>query len=174
MMIERYRKGEALVAEPQYVAQGTAHSGSEGCPPCARWTPPGRAPYDAVGAPQLLPDLDLDAAVGAGGELEDDGVLAVVAKEAKQRRESIEEFGKAGRQDLVEKEQAELAILTPYLPEQLSRDEIVRIAREVIQETGANDMKDMGKVMSAIMGRLRGRADGREVNAVVREVLSGS
>jgi uncharacterized protein len=116
-----------------------------------------------------------NAEISAGGEeLEDDGVLAVVAKEAKQRRESIEEFGKAGRQDLVEKEQAELAILTPYLPEQLSRDEIVSIAREVIKETGASDMKDMGKVMSAIMGRLRGRADGREVNAVVRELLSDS
>lgn len=115
-----------------------------------------------------------NAEISAGGELEDDGVLAVVAKEAKQRRESIEEFGKAGRQDLAEKEQAELAVLTPYLPEQLSRDEIMDIAREVIQETGASDMKDMGKVMSAIMGRLRGRADGREVNAVVRELLSGS
>jgi hypothetical protein len=113
------------------------------------------------------------AEIAAGGELDDAGALAVLTKEAKQRRESIDAFRKGGRQDLVDKEEAELAVLSVYLPEQLSRDEIADAARAVIDETGASGAKDIGRVMPALMERLRGRADGRAVSEVVRELLSG-
>ena len=115
-----------------------------------------------------------NAEIAVGGELDEAGILDVIAKEAKRRRESIEEFGKAGRQDLVEKEEAELAILSAYLPQQASRDEIVEAARQAIQETGASGPKDLGKVMPVLMQRFRGRADGREVNEIVRELLADS
>ncbi len=106
-------------------------------------------------------------------ELDDDGVLAVIAKQAKQRRESIEEFQKANRTDLADKEAAELKILEEYLPAMLSRDEIVAATREVIAETGASGPADKGKVMPVLMKRLAGQADGRAINEVVTELLSG-
>ena len=115
-----------------------------------------------------------NAEIAARHELDGDEALAVLSREAKRRQESIDEFRKAGRQDLVDKEEAELAILSPYLPQQLSRDEIAQAAREVVQQTGASGPKDFGKVMSALMQQLRGRADGREANEVVRELLAGS
>lgn len=115
-----------------------------------------------------------NAEIAAREELADDAVLAVLTTEAKRRRESIAEFGKAGRSDLVEKEEAELVILSAYLPEQLSRDQIVEAARRVIEQTGASGPKDIGKVMPALMQELRGRADGRAANEVVRELLSAS
>jgi uncharacterized protein YqeY len=106
--------------------------------------------------------------------LDEQGILGIVTKEAKQRRESIAEYEKAGRQDLVEAEEAELAILEAYLPQQLSRDKIEARAREVIEETGASGMHDIGKVMRPLVAELRGQADGREINEVVRELLSGA
>lgn len=112
-----------------------------------------------------------NAEIAAGEELEESVALGVLAKEAKQRRESIEEFGKAGRQDLVEKEEAELAILADYLPAQVSREEIVEAARRAIQETGASGPREIGKVMPLLMQQFQGRADGRVVNEVVREML---
>ena len=115
-----------------------------------------------------------NAEIAAGKELDDEGVLGVLSADAKRRRESISEFDKAGRRDLVDKEVAELAILTPYLPEQLSREEIVAAARRIIEETGATSMKDIGKVMPALMQELRGRADGKAASEAVRELLSGS
>lgn len=115
-----------------------------------------------------------NAEIAAREELADDAVLAVLTTEAKRRRESIAEFGKAGRTDLVEKEEAELVILAAYLPEQLSRDAIVEVARRVIEQTGASGPKDIGKVMPVLMQELRGRADGRAANEVVRELLSAS
>jgi uncharacterized protein YqeY len=115
-----------------------------------------------------------NAEIAAGGELDEAGAMAVLVTEAKHRRESIEEFRKAGRQDLTEKEEKELAVLAAYLPQQLSKEEIVQAARKVIQETGASGPKDIGKVMPVLMQEIRGRADGREVNEVVRELLSGS
>jgi uncharacterized protein YqeY len=114
-----------------------------------------------------------NAEIEARGELDDDATLAVLSKEAKMRRESIEEFTKGGRQDLVDKETAELAIISAYLPQQLSRDEIVEAARQVVLESGASGPKDIGKVMPALMQRLQGRADGRLASEVVRELLSG-
>ncbi len=102
-----------------------------------------------------------NAEIAAGEELDDARALTVVANEAKRRRESIEEFRKGGRQDLVDKEEEELAVLSPYLPQQASREEIVEAARQTVQETGASGPKDIGKVMPVLMEQFRGRADGR-------------
>ena len=112
-----------------------------------------------------------NAQIAAGRELTDDDTLAVLAKEAKQRRESIEEFRKANRSDLADKEEAELAVLSSYLPQAVSRDEIVEAARKVVQDLGASGPKDIGKVMPVLMQQLRGKADGRDINEVVREIL---
>lgn len=103
--------------------------------------------------------------------LTDDEVIAVIGKEVKMRRDSIEEFERGGRADLVEKTQAEIAVLMPYLPEQLSTDEVKKIVADVIAEVGASMAKDMGKVMGALMPRLKGRADGKLVNEIVRSLL---
>ena len=115
-----------------------------------------------------------NAEIATREELDEPAAMAVLAKEAKQRRDSIEEFRKADRQDLVAKEEAELAVLAPYLPEQLSREEIAQAARQASQETGASSPQEMGKVMAVLMPQLRGRADGRQVNEVVQELLAGS
>ncbi len=114
-----------------------------------------------------------NAEIAAQKELDDDGVIGLVQREIKQRRDSIEQFEKGGRADLVAKEQAEIAALEPYLPEQLSLDEIRAIAREVIASTGAAGPGDRGKVMGPLMGRVRGKADGKLVNQVVGELLGG-
>jgi uncharacterized protein YqeY len=113
-----------------------------------------------------------NAEIEAGHQLDDNDVLAVLSKQAKQRRESIEEFRKAGRDDLVAKEEAELAVLVGYLPPQMSREEIAAEARRVIAETGARGPADKGKVMPVLVNELRGRAEGREINEVVSELLA--
>jgi len=113
-----------------------------------------------------------NAEIQAGKELDDAGVQDVLARQVKQRRESAEEFKKGNRLDLVEKEQAEAAILQAYLPQQLSRDEIAAEARKVIEETGAKGPADKGKVMPVIIGRLKGKAEGRTINEVVSELLA--
>lgn len=106
-------------------------------------------------------------------DLDDDGVVQVLSRQAQQRRDSIEAFSEANRTDLVEKEQAELAIIMEYLPQQMTRDEITSLAQQVINEVGAAGPGDMGKVMSQIMPQVRGRAEGREVNSIVMETLRG-
>ncbi len=105
--------------------------------------------------------------------LSDDEILAVLQKQAKQRRDSIEAYQQAGRDDLVAEEQAELAVIERYLPRQMSEEEIRDIAQAVIAETGAASPRDMGKVMSQLMPQLRGKADGRLVSQVVRNLLPG-
>jgi hypothetical protein len=105
------------------------------------------------------------------GELPDAGVLDVLQKQAKQRRDSIEEYGKAGRQDLVDRERGELDVITGYLPAQLSREDITAEVTAIIEETGASGAKDKNKVMPVAMQRLKGRADGRAINEVVKELL---
>ena len=109
---------------------------------------------------------------GAGYEATKEDVLAVVQKEAKQRRESIEQFQNAGRQDLVEKETKELAILQKYFPEQMSEEEVRKLVGDAITQTGATSMQDIGKVMGVLMPKVKGKADGSLVNSVVKEQLS--
>ena len=104
-------------------------------------------------------------------ELDDDGVSDVITKQVKERRESIEMFGQGGRADLVEQEQAALAVLLEYMPEQMDTDAIESLARQVISEVGAAGPSDRGKVMGRIMPQVRGKADGSEVNAVVSRLL---
>ena len=113
-----------------------------------------------------------NAEIQAGKPLDDAGITAVLGREVKQRRESIEEFRKGGRQDLVDKEQAEIDALAVYLPPQLSRQEIVETAQRVIESLGARGPADKGKVMPVIMAELRGKADGAQINAIVTELLS--
>ena len=112
------------------------------------------------------------AEIEAGTEFGDEEIAAVIAKQAKQRRDSITEFQKAQRTDLVDKETAELAILEQYLPDQLSESEIKDKARAIIAELGVTDIKGMGQVMKHLMADLQGQADGKVVNQVVRELLS--
>ncbi|MGB3129238.1 MAG: GatB/YqeY domain-containing protein [Dehalococcoidia bacterium] len=115
-----------------------------------------------------------NAEIAQQKSLDDPDILGIIAKEGKQRRESIAEFKKGNRQDLVDKEEAELAILLEYLPEQISREEIVATARRVIEEVEARGPGDKGKVMQKLMPQLKGKAEGREINEVVTELLSGS
>lgn len=119
-----------------------------------------------------MAETELDAS-GQRVSLQDDDILGVIAKQAKQRQESIVEFRKGARPDLVAEEEAELAILQTYLPQQLTREEIEIEAKQVIDEVGASGLGDIGKVMKPLMARLKGRADGRLANQVVRELLAG-
>ena len=104
-------------------------------------------------------------------DLDDDGVVQVLSRQAQQRRDSIEAFAQADRTDLVEKEQAELTIIMEYLPQQMTREEITHLVQQVIADVGASGPGDMGKVMSQIMPQVRGRAEGREVNSIVMATL---
>lgn len=103
--------------------------------------------------------------------LTDDDILGILTKQVKQLKDSVVEFEKGGRQDLVEKAQAEIAILADYLPQQLSEDEVRDLARQVIAEVGAQGPKDMGKVMGPLVARTKGRSDGKMVQQIVKELL---
>lgn len=104
-------------------------------------------------------------------ELSADDIISILQKEAKKRRETIEEALKAGRGELAEKEKDELAILEEFLPRQLSREELTIIVRETIDQTGVISVKETGKLMSALMPKVKGLADGKMVNEIVREIL---
>jgi len=104
-------------------------------------------------------------------EFNDDEVLDILAKEVKMRRDSMDDFRKGNRPDLVEQLEQEISILKEYLPEQLSEDAIRELVTQAIQETQAATVKEMGKVMAVLMPKVKGRADGKLVNAVVRELL---
>ena len=103
--------------------------------------------------------------------LDDEGVLDVIAKQLKQRRDSLPDYEKSGRDDLIAQLKREMELLMEYLPQQLSHDELVVIVKEAIETTGAQSVKDMGKIMSAVMPKTKGRADGKEINAIAREIL---
>ena len=105
-------------------------------------------------------------------ELDDDGVLKVLAKEIKERRGSIEEFEKAGRDDLVESTKAEIDVLMKYMPEQLSEEELEKLIRQVMEENNITEKKQMGLLMKNIMPKVQGRADGKAVNAIVNRILN--
>ncbi|MDD6181201.1 MAG: GatB/YqeY domain-containing protein [Desulfovibrionaceae bacterium] len=107
-----------------------------------------------------------------GGMLDDAEMMAVIIKQGKQRQDSIEQYNAAGRPDLAEKEAAELSILQSYLPKPLTEDELAAAIEEAVRGTGASSPKDMGKVMSAIMGAYTGRVDGKALSAAVRQRLS--
>ena len=104
--------------------------------------------------------------------LDDEGVLDVIAKQLKQRRDSLPDYEKSGREDLVAQLKREMELLMEYLPAQLSHEELTVIVKEAIAETGASTVKDMGKIMKAVMPQTKGRADGKEINAIARELLS--
>ena len=104
--------------------------------------------------------------------LSDEEALAVLAKQVKTRRESIKAFRDAGRDDLADKEQAEIDVLAPYLPEQLGEDEVRLLVAEAISATGATSPRDMGRVMGALMPKVKGRADGKLVSSLVNEELA--
>ncbi|MCS7463471.1 GatB/YqeY domain-containing protein [Paenibacillus doosanensis] len=104
--------------------------------------------------------------------LDDQEVLDVLSREIKQRKDSLQEFEKAGRDDLAETVKAEIEILMEYLPQQLSEEEVKAIVQQTIQEVGASSKADMGKVMGALMPKVKGRADGKLVNQAVQQLLS--
>jgi uncharacterized protein YqeY len=125
-----------------------------------------------LSALRMLKAAIVNKGVEKGRDLGDEEVLQVISSLVKQRRDSIEQFGKAGRTDLVEKETREMAVLTSYLPAAAAPEEIEAAIREAIAETGASSSKDMGKVMKAVMPKLAGKnADGRAVNEAVRRAL---
>lgn len=105
-------------------------------------------------------------------ELSEEEELTILSRELKQRKDSLHEFDNAGREDLVEKLRAELAVVELYMPKQLSEEEVSKIVKETISEIGANSKADMGKVMAAIMPKVKGKADGSLVNKLVQQHLS--
>ena len=123
---------------------------------------------------RLLRAAVKNAAIEAGHPLADGEVLAVLAKQAKQRRDSIEQFGKGGRPDLVVLEEAELAVIESYLPQQLTEAEIEAVVRRHVAALGVTGPAEMGKVMAPVMAEVAGQADGKVVSGVVRRVLGNS
>ncbi len=103
--------------------------------------------------------------------LDDDGIVDVIAKEVKKRRDSLVEFKKGDRQDLIDNLQCEIEVLLQYLPQQLTEQELEQIVREAIDKVGATSKKDMGKIMQAVMPKIKGRADGKMVNQIVNKIL---
>lgn len=105
-------------------------------------------------------------------ELDDEGILLVIAKQVKQRRETIEDAERAGRTDLIESEEADMAVLKAYLPDMMSEAEIRPVVIAAINDIGAASLKDIGSVMGVVMPKLKGKADGQLVNAIAREELT--
>ena len=106
------------------------------------------------------------------GPLSDDEGVAIITREVKRRRESIEAFEKAGRTDLADREKAELGVLAPYLPEQLGEDDLLPLVQQAITETGATSARDLGRVMGALRDRVKGRADGKLLSGLVARELA--
>ena len=114
---------------------------------------------------------NLEIAKGKDKELKESDLIGALSSEAKKRKEAIEGYKRGKREDLVEKETRELEIIKEYLPEELSPGKLGKIIEETIEEADAKDLKDMGKVMGAVMEKVKGRADGKVVNQIVRESL---
>lgn len=104
-------------------------------------------------------------------QLNDEEIIEVISREAKKRKDSIIAYEKGGRQDLADKEKKETKILSVYLPEQIGEEELKKIIEEIIKETGISDMKDLGKLMSVIMPKVKGRADGGMVQRIAKEII---
>lgn len=109
--------------------------------------------------------------IAKGGDLSEEDVISVLSSEARRRKEAIEEYEKAGREDLVKKERDELTVILEYMPEQMSEGDIEAVVRETIDETGASSKRDMGKVMGKVMPRVKGKADGRVVKEITERLL---
>ncbi len=105
-------------------------------------------------------------------EIEDEEVIEIISQEVKLRREAIEMFEKAGRDDLVNREKVQLAVLLSYMPEQLSREEIEKVVQDIVEDINATSIRQLGPVMGKAMAELKGRAEGNVVNEVAREILS--
>jgi uncharacterized protein len=103
--------------------------------------------------------------------LDDDGIIDIVAKEVKKRREVLPDFEKSGRQDLIDNLKAEVDVLLQYLPQQLTEEELEVIVRQAIQDTGATTVKDTGKIMQAVMPQVKGRTDGKMINMMVKKII---
>jgi uncharacterized protein len=124
---------------------------------------------------RMLKAAIVNRQIEKGGELDDEEITKLLRSQVKQRRDSVEQYQKAGRQDLADKETAEIEVIEGYLPQAASQDEIDRSVAEAISETGASSMKEMGAVMKAAMNRLAGKnADGKAVSEAVKKKLSGS
>ncbi|MFO7152222.1 MAG: GatB/YqeY domain-containing protein [Bacillota bacterium] len=106
-------------------------------------------------------------------ELSDDEVVEVLSREVKKRKDAKEEYERLGRGDKAEELQREIEVLQEYLPQQLSEEELEKIIKETIEEIGAKDLKDLGMVMKAVLPKVKGRADGKAVNALVKKLLQG-
>jgi uncharacterized protein len=103
--------------------------------------------------------------------LDDDGIIEIIAKELKKRKDSMPEFEKSGRQDLIDSLKAEIKVLLQYLPQQLTEEELEVIVIQAIKDTDSNSVRDMGKVMQAVVPKVKGRADGRMINQIAKKYL---
>ncbi|NQV73876.1 GatB/YqeY domain-containing protein [bacterium] len=115
---------------------------------------------------------EIELRSGGTGDIPESEALVVIQKQAKQRRDSIDQFDAAGRSDLSDVEKAELEVIESYLPEQLSEEAVRKIVQQIVTESGASSMRDMGKVMGPSMAKMKGLADGKLVQEVVKSVLS--
>ena len=122
---------------------------------------------------KVLLEKQTSSEVGSGGTLSESQELEVLMQQAKQRRDAIAQYRQAGREDLAAQEAAELEIIEEYLPRQLSEAEIAAVVDEIVGQVGATSPKDMGKVMGPVMQQLKGQADGKMVQKIVKEKLSG-
>ncbi|MBB1062786.1 GatB/YqeY domain-containing protein [Limosilactobacillus fastidiosus] len=127
---------------------------------------------ETLGVVRMLKAAVQNEQIEQGHDLTSDEEVAVMAREYKQRKESLDEFKQAGRKDLVEKTEAEMKVVEKYMPQQLSEDDVKKIVNETIEQVGASSMKDFGKVMGAVMPKVKGQADGKLVNQTVKDELN--
>ena len=126
---------------------------------------------DTLSVLRMLKAAIQNEQIKAGRDLNGEEELTVLSREMKQRRDSLSEFEKAGRDDLADKVKIEITIVEKYMPKQLSEEEIRQIVQTAIDQTGATSPKEFGKVMGAVMPKVKGKADGNQVNAIVKELL---
>lgn len=124
-----------------------------------------------VGTLRMIVAAAKNEKIKKGGELSQDDFIGLLTREAKKRREASEQFRSGGRDEMADKEDAELLVIQDYLPKAMSEDDVRAIIAELVAQTGASGMKEMGKVMGPLMGKIRGRFDGKKASALVREAL---
>lgn len=124
-----------------------------------------------VGTLRMIVAAAKNEKIKKGGELSQDDFIGLLTREAKKRREASEQFRSGGRDEMADKEDAELLVIQDYLPKAMSEDDVRAIIAELVAQTSASGMKEMGKVMGPLMGKIRGRFDGKKASALVREAL---